>query len=213
MRDQIALATGIIATGFGAIFLPDIHTAIIADVHIGYARAARRRGGYLPSVESVDTLIDRTQHMLHTLKATTLVIAGDLRHSTHDVDDVEQTDVEKFINTIAQRTRIHFVAGNHDRGSTAPHTLSLGDIDIMHEPPTAMPARRTIAGHLHPSTTVRDETGAGARYPCFLTAGTLYIIPAFTEWAGGTKISRLRPQLPEANWHRIVLSNGLLYEL
>jgi uncharacterized protein len=213
MREQIALAPAIVATGFGAVHLPDVDTAVIADLHIGYARAARRRGGYLPSAEPVEMIIARTLDMLTALGATQLVIAGDLRHSTRDADDAERAEVAQFIRAVSAAVSVVFIAGNHDQGSDAPRVIQLGDVAITHEPPRTMPDQWTICGHLHPSTTIRDETGAGAKYPCFLVADRVCILPAFTEWAGGTEGFRLRSDLPDATWRRILVSDGTLYEL
>ena len=41
MPDAVHVTPDIVATGFGAIYLPSMSTAVIADIHLGYARAAR----------------------------------------------------------------------------------------------------------------------------------------------------------------------------
>ena len=216
MRPWVEIAPGLRLTGEGAAWLPDEAAAVIADVHIGYARAARRRGGYLPAVEGAAALAARVLALTGRLGARRLVIAGDLRHSTRDVDDAELAEVAAFLDRLAAAglERVELVSGNHDRGAAGMLPLvRVGGVDVVHEPPATTPTRWTVCGHLHPSTTVRDETGAGARYRCALAGPRTLVLPAFTEWAGGSRASRLVPRLPEGEWRRLVVAGGMVLEV
>ena len=211
VRDWIEVAPGLRVTAGGAAWLPEHATAVIADVHLGYARAARRRGGYLPPVESPDTVAARVLALTTRLGTSRLVIAGDLRHSTRDVDTAELAEVDAFLARLRTALdRLDLIAGNHDRSVSTlgvPAMLpeiAIGEVSITHAPPSTAPARWTVCGHLHPSTTVRDETGAGARFPCAMVGPNIVVLPAFTEWAGGTGAGRLQRQLPTGHWRRIV---------
>ena len=86
MHPWIELAPGIAVTGSGAAWLSRHGTVVVADIHVGYELAAQRRGGYLPPVESGEAIGTRLARLATSLGATRLVIAGDLRHSTRDVD-------------------------------------------------------------------------------------------------------------------------------
>jgi uncharacterized protein len=211
VRSWTEVAPGLRVAAGGVAWLPEHSTVVIADVHLGYARAARRRGGYLPPVESAATVAGRLLEITSRLAATRLVIAGDLRHSTRDVDAAELAEVDAFLDRLrGTLARVDLVAGNHDRKvrvSGAPTMLpivTVGELDVVHAPPAKPPARWTVCGHLHPSTTVRDETGAGARFPCVMVGPQILVLPAFTEWAGGAHASRLLGQLPPGSWRRIV---------
>jgi uncharacterized protein len=214
MRPWIEVAPGLRFTADGAAWLPDEAAAVIADVHVGYARAARRRGGYLPAVEGAAALAGRVLALAGRVGARRLVIAGDLRHSTRDVDAAELAEVATFLDRLSALERVELVSGNHDRGAAGMVPLvRLGDVDVVHEPPAAAPERWTVCGHLHPSTTVRDETGAGARYPCALAGPRTLVLPAFTEWAGGSRVSRLAARLPAGEWRRLVIAGGMVVEV
>lgn len=215
MRPWVEIAPDLRLTGDGAAWLPDESAAVIADVHIGYARAARRRGGYLPQVEGAAALAARVLALTARLEARRLVIAGDLRHSTRDVDAAELAEVAAFLDRLAAGLeRVELVSGNHDRGAAGMQALvRVGSVDVVHQPPPTAPARWTVCGHLHPSTTVRDETGAGARYPCALAGPRTLVLPAFTEWAGGSRASRLVPRLPAGEWRRLVVAGGMVLEV
>jgi uncharacterized protein len=109
--------------------------------------------------------------------------------------------------------RVDVVAGNHDRGDDLPRVVALGDVDVVHEPPAAPPARWTVCGHLHPAATVRDETGAGARFPCFLAGPRVVVLPAFGAWAGGGRGARLARGLFDAAWRRYPVAGGEVFAL
>lgn len=198
----------------GGAWIPDASTLVVADVHVGYARAARRRGGWLPSdAESPARIAARLVAACARVGATRLTIAGDLRHSTRDVDDAERAEVAALLATLrGSLERLDVVAGNHDRGDTSPHELSVGDVSIVHEPPTSPPPRWTICGHLHPRTTLRDATGASLRVPCALVGERTVVLPAFTEWAGGLAAGRARRAIGWGEWKEVVCAGGKVWE-
>ena len=213
MRRWIEVGPGLRLTGDGAAWLPASATLVVADVHVGYELAARRRGGYLPPVQRGAVVGARLAAMARELCVTRLVIAGDLRHSTHDVDDFERAELAQFAAALPADVTLDVVVGNHDRGGSIVGRSVLGpvrvdDLDICHEPPTFRPTRWTVCGHLHPRVTVRDETGASARYPCALVGERVVVLPAFSEWAGGTSAGRLLQSLPPGEWRALPLSGG-----
>jgi metallophosphoesterase superfamily enzyme len=204
--DRLAVTDALAITADGAAWLPDARALVVADVHVGYARAARRRGGWLPTdAESPARLADRLGAACARTGATRLVIAGDLRHSTRDVDDAERAEVDELLARVRERVgRVDVVAGNHDRGTPYPSSLALGDVDIVHEPPSSPPVRWTVCGHLHPTTTLRDETAASLRVSCALVGERVVVLPAFTEWAGGIRAGRARRALGWGAWREVV---------
>ena len=220
MPESIEISDGLLLTGDGAAWLPSLRAIVVADVHVGYARAARRRGGYLPEAEDVETVVARVAAAAARVGAERVVVAGDLRHSTRDADEAELDDVARFVREVEERIgRVDLVAGNHDRGARdMARSIRLGDVEVVHEPPREAPDHWVVAGHLHPSTTVRDETGAGARFPCALvgralTGPRVLVLPAFTEWAGGTAVRRLRRVLPPGEWRVLPVAGGEVYEM
>ena len=200
-------------TADGAAWLPDAATLVVADLHVGYARAARRRGGWLPGdAESPATLAGRALAACARVGATRLVVAGDLRHSTRDVDAGEHAEVAELLDRLgAALARVDVVAGNHDRGASYATSLAIGDVDVVHEPPDAPPARWTLCGHLHPTTTLRDETGAALRVPCALVGERVVVLPAFTEWAGGIRAGRARRALGWGDWTEVACAGGRVW--
>jgi putative SbcD/Mre11-related phosphoesterase len=214
----IEVAPGVRLTGDGAAWLPDARALVVADVHLGYDLAARRRGGYLPPVERGAAVGARLVAMARELSAARLIVAGDLRHSTHDVDDLEREELAALAAAFPPDMALDVVLGNHDRGgaivgraTSAP--LRVGGVDVVHVPPRSRPVRWTVCGHLHPRVTVHDETGASARFPCVLLGERLVVLPAFSDWAGGTAAARLLDALPPGEWRALPISHGAITDV
>jgi uncharacterized protein len=214
----IDVGGGIRITGTGAAWIPAERTVIVADVHVGYELAAQRRGGYLPPVASGAEIGARLAALTIALGATRLVVAGDLRHGTRDVDDFEREELAAFAAAFRPQVALHVVLGNHDRGGAmidgeASASLRLGDVEVVHHPPATAPDRWTICGHLHPRITLRDETGASARYPCAMVGDRTVILPAWSDWAGGTEARRLLDELAPGPWRVLPIAGGLVAEV
>jgi putative SbcD/Mre11-related phosphoesterase len=218
VQPWIEVGSGICVTGSGAAWLPAHGTVVVADVHVGYELAAQRRGGWLPPLASGAELGARLVALAAALGATRLVIAGDLRHSTRDVDAFERAELAALVTAVQAHVRLDLVLGNHDRGGAlvdvpAATLVQVGDVSIVHQPPAVTPAGWTIAGHLHPRITLRDETGAASRFPCALVGERTVVIPAFSEWAGGTEARRLLPALAPGRWRALPLTGGEIADL
>lgn len=213
MQPWLDVGGGIRVTGTGAAWIPAERALVVADVHLGYELAAQRRGGWLPPVATGAEIGARLAGQAAALGATQLVVAGDLRHGTRDVDAFERAELAAFSAAVRVQVALHVVLGNHDRGgalvdAVSSGALQLGAIDIVHHPPPDVPPRWTICGHLHPRITLRDETGASARYPCALVGMRTVVLPALSDWAGGVEASRLMGALAPGAWRVLPVAEG-----
>jgi metallophosphoesterase superfamily enzyme len=134
------------------------------------------------------------------------------------VDDLERSELAALAGAFPSALILDVVLGNHDRGGAivgreAIAPLRIADIDVVHVPPRSTPARWTICGHLHPRVTVRDETGASARFPCVLLGERLVVLPAFSDWAGGTAAGRLLDSLPPGEWRALPITHGAIADV
>lgn len=218
MRAWIDIAPGLRLTGEGLAWLTEERVIIAADLHLGYELAAQRRGGYLPPVMRGTDVGTRLVAIARRLGAQRLVIAGDLRHSTQDVDELERAELAALAQVVAREMAFDVVLGNHDRGGALAGTeplasLMIGPVHVTHLPPRTTPDHWTVCGHLHPRITVRDETGASARYPCALVGTRLLVLPALSDWAGGTEARRLMRELPRGEWRAVPISDGMVADL
>lgn len=217
MQPWIEVGPDVRVTGDGAAWLPREATLVVADLHVGYEIAAQRRGGYLPPVASGAELGRQLVTAASSVGATRLVIAGDLRHSTRDMDARELAELRALADAVRARLRLDLVLGNHDRGGAmigeAVRSLRVGEVDIVHEPPSVAPARWTICGHLHPRVTLRDETGASARYRCAMVGERTVVLPAWSDWAGGAEARRLLRDLAPGSWRLLPMTGGMVADM
>lgn len=95
------------------------------------------------------------------------------------------------------------VAGNHDRviGKIPPslgidscmRTHDEPPFHFVHEPATDLPEPGrtcfTIAGHLHPTVSIRSPGGDRISERCFVAEEALLVLPAFGSFTGGHRVT------------------------
>jgi putative SbcD/Mre11-related phosphoesterase len=169
-----------------AIHLPTA-TAVIADVHLGYGQARRRRGDAVPLIP-VEEHLARLAPILAEHAVRRLAIAGDLFEGQADADIVRELlawlrDVRLELTGI--------VPGNHDLDiedhwqhlPLYPDGLPLGEWTVVHGD-RALPSTPVVQGHAHPCFRLGGELGA----PCFLVSPRRIILPAFSPDAAGVNV-------------------------
>lgn len=176
-----------------ALWLPDAATLVVADLHVGKEAAFRDAGLAVPG-GILDETLGRLGRAIEACGARRVIVAGDLVHSRRGLPG---TVVERFA---AWRSgigaAIDLVRGNHDRHAPelppgwmvgeAGTELRLGSIRIVHEPGEAEDAF-TIAGHLHPTVTLRSGVDR-LTLPCFAVTPRSLTLPAFTRFARGVPV-------------------------
>ena len=218
MQHWIEVAAGLRVTGDGVAWLPEEETIVVADVHVGYELAVQRRGGYLPPVARGAAVGARLAALARSVGANRVILAGDLRHSTRDVDDLERAELDDFAAVVRAQATLDVVLGNHDRGDALVgggnhRSLVVGTVTIVHQPPATIPSRWTICGHLHPRVTLSDETGVSAAYRCALIGVRMLVLPAFSDWAGGTEARQLMKVVPAGSWRILPVIDGSIADL
>jgi uncharacterized protein len=174
----------------GAIFWPDKHLLIVADMHLEKGSAFARHGQMLPPYDSAITLTRLAQQIAH-YKPEGIVMLGD---SFHDVRASDRMDVlyrTRLLDMINGLNLI-WITGNHD-----PHIpndlpgsrhaeLVVGPLLFRHEP-LEKPDKGEIAGHLHPVAKVVTSKGK-LRDKAFVSDGSRLIMPAFGAFTGGLNL-------------------------
>lgn len=211
MKRLVELAAGKFAHPSGALWLPEPRAVLVADVHLGYGWAQRRRGELGPVMDGGAR--DRLRALLDELDPARVVFLGDLVHAPHPGEE-ERALIEETVRSLAARAALTVVLGNHDRG----FARDFGDLpvertavwkqadvaavhgDLIGEAPSA-PC--LVLGHLHPAYTLHDAAGAGRRLPAFLRSRRAIVLPAFTPFSPGFDVTRGIP-----NEVRAVLGRG-----
>lgn len=192
-----------------AVHLPT-RTAVVADLHLGYAEARRRRGDAVPS-ESISELLGPLLRVKQQHNARQLVVAGDL---LEDGDCCEAlADFQSWLSRSGMDL-IALVPGNHDLGLDSittkfrlplcPQGVDLGKWKILHGE-GLLPETPVVHGHDHPclrwspkSRVSRPRFARGRLTPdaidgpCYLSGPQRLILPAFSKEAAGVNVLSVR---------------------
>ena len=179
------------------VYLPTADALVLADLHVGRARASNVS---FPLDERGD-LLERLGALLERFSPETVVIAGDLLHSFDHVPESVSETVDA-IGELVTRSEASLVVtpGNHDAmleavyegRSQSAHRLADVLVGHGHEEPDESVGTYVI-GHEHPA--IRIE---GRKHPCYLYGEGVYrgadvlVLPAFSRLARGTVVNRQR---------------------
>lgn len=190
----------VIAHPTGGLWIEDARALLIADLHLGYGWAQRRRGQLGPVEDQ--TTQERISQVVAELSPTQIVLLGDIVHAPHPAPE-ERAWIEGILSEL--KDRLVCVRGNHDRGFLKDFP-SLGislledwrfqDLRAVHGDrlPQAIPdGERWILGHWHPAIRIEDAGGAGRKFPAFVATERLIVMPAFSPFAAGVDVWRSLP--------------------
>ena len=188
-----------------AAFLPKTSTVVCSDIHLGKAATFRHAGMAIPEGSAQHDL-QRLTGIVQTCGARRLLITGDLFHARSGCTQQVLDEFSAFCEQVRQShdTRIVLVLGNHEQSlgkKFRPDEIGINrcEEEII-EPPfrfihdhqshfDAQPDSFTIAGHVHPTVTIKGTSGDRLTCRCFVTTGTTLTLPAFGSFTGGHKIS------------------------
>lgn len=198
MSSLVTLHSGLWAHASGALWIPEQRTALIADIHLGYSWAQRRRGelGPLADAQSRQKLLK----LRDELQPRRFVFLGDLVHAPRPCAP-ERAWIEDVLQELASTAELVAVLGNHDRafadefGHLPVQTALIwreGPLTAIHGDQLAVPLLASgtlLLGHLHPALPVHEASGAGRKLPVFLASASCVVLPAFSPFAGGYNVA------------------------
>lgn len=175
-----------------ALWWPAQRVMFIADLHIGKAATYRALGQPVPGGTTLQNLA-RLDRLIEAHRPLQMVFLGDFLHAAQ----ARTPQVLAALDDWRQRhprLRLTLVRGNHDSRAGDPPT-SLG-VEVVNEPhligpfaachhPQAHATHFVLAGHLHPTCTLRGRGRDRLRMPCFVREGEQAVLPAFGEFTGG----------------------------
>lgn len=176
-----------------AVYLPEHHTLLVADAHIGKAQSFRRLGVPVPGGTTAAALL-RLSAALQRTAAKHLVFLGDLLHSAYAQAPATWAAVAGWREQHSA-LQLTLVRGNHDlhagdpppgwRVHCVPGPLLLGNLALSHHP-DPLPDHYVLAGHVHPAAVVGSSRRSHGRLrlPCFHFGPNVGVLPAFGEFTG-----------------------------
>lgn len=171
----------------GGLYLPETGMLVVSDLHLEKGAAFARRGILLPPYDTVATL-NILAAVIARYDPKVVVSLGDNFHDRKGSEFLP-ADLRDMIADMARGRDWIWINGNHDPDGTVDlpgictDELVYGGLIFRHEP-SLISARGEIAGHLHPSATVRRREKS-VRRPCFACDGHRLLMPAFGVLTGG----------------------------
>lgn len=189
----LELAPGRWAHPSGALWLDESRTALLADVHLGYGWALRRRRQLGPVQDKVQQKLIAT---IADLKPRAVVFVGDVVHAPRPGLQ-ERASIETALHGLSEQAELILIPGNHDRRflkdypgapvRVASEWRQDGLVAVHgHILPTT--DDHLIVGHIHPALGVVDHAGATQKLPVFLTSKRVTVLPAFSPLSAGCDI-------------------------
>ena len=180
-----------------AAFLPEHHTLLVADAHVGKAVSFRRLGVPVPAGTTGETL-DRLDAALAATPARRIVFLGDFLHSARSLAPGTLAAVQAWRDRHVALDLL-LVRGNHDRHAGDPppslrmqvvdEPFALGGLRLCHHP-QAIEGGYVLAGHLHPCTVLGGRAMQRLRLPCFHFGERCGVLPAFGAFTGMHAVQR-----------------------
>jgi uncharacterized protein len=176
-----------------SLFLPDVRTLIVADVHWGKAATFRALGVPVPH-GTTRAGLDRLEAALRDTGATQLLVLGDLFHARAGMQPGTLDTIASW-RAARRDLAITLVRGNHDlHAGDPPASLAISCVDapfpfgpfaLHHHPAETSADGYALAGHVHPVVQLRGRGRQKLTLPCFAFGATGGLLPAFGEFTGG----------------------------
>ncbi len=171
--------------------LPESHTLLVADAHVGKAVSFRRLGVPVPSGTTGD-MLGVLSALIEQHDVRRIVFLGDFLHSVRSRAAATMAAVERWREAHAALDLV-LVRGNHDDHAGDPpgslrftvfdEPLMLGGLALCHHPDTAADGY-VLAGHIHPCVRLAGRAGDRLRLPCFWFGERAGVLPAFGAFTG-----------------------------
>ncbi|MCU0245684.1 MAG: metallophosphoesterase family protein [Bryobacter sp.] len=194
----VEIGEGRLVHASGALWLAEPRALLVADLHLGFAWAQRRKGELGPLLGG-----DVSARLLETVEELSpeeVVLLGDVVHAPRPLEE-ERHFVERVLQQIGGRARLIVVRGNHDRafardfghlGFPVVTEWRSGNLRAVHGDrlPSLTEDEHVVLGHYHPVVGIRDAAGAKRKVRAVLAGAQATVLPSFSPFAAGSDSAR-----------------------
>lgn len=201
-----------------ALYLPELKSLIIADLHIGIENELNDLGVHINS--QTQTMKTMLTQICKKYLPEEIIILGDIKHTIPSTPFFEKKDIIDFLNHAKTLATIHIVPGNHDGfiEKMIPDQINIcpsegftnKDIGFTHghrwPKPELLQCKYLLCGHTHPTIKFTDRLGYHSFEPCWIktkvNSSTIYekypnanpdiniiFFPAFNPLCGGIAVN------------------------
>jgi uncharacterized protein len=173
--------------GGKALYWPEQHALIVADLHLEKASWFAVRGQMLPPYDSLATLQGLVT-LIEATQARQLWCLGDNFHDSGGVARLEPA-AKALLAALTARFEWRWIIGNHDpalEGDIGGIVIDEAEVCglILRHRADPNETRAELSGHFHPKYRGKSRSRAVSR-ACFVMSETRLILPAFGALTGG----------------------------
>ncbi len=176
-----------LVAGDAALYWPEQHALLVADLHLEKASSYAAGGQMLPPYDSRATL-DGLGGLVHRFGARSVWCLGDNFHDDGGEERLEG-EAAAMLRRMTALLDWRWIVGNHDPGLAANwggrvHDEMIVDGIILRHEAEPHDCRPEISGHFHPK--LRQQLrGRLVSRRCFVRSEAKLIMPAFGALTGG----------------------------
>lgn len=185
MGNQLALDAA------GCLFWEEEKLLVVSDLHLEKGSSfAERKGIFVPPYDTQATLETLALRIAYW-NPKAVISLGDSFHDDTAAARLPNS-YKQNLTQLMQGRDWYWISGNHDPlppkdlGGSFCEELHIGNLNFCHEPKATYKAGE-IAGHLHPSSKIRQR-GKVLRRRCFIGDDKRMIMPAFGAFTGGLNV-------------------------
>ncbi|MEM4293805.1 MAG: metallophosphoesterase [Thermoplasmata archaeon] len=192
-RHEIEISDGIFLSEHRGVFLKNLSTCVISDLHIGLESG-------LLGIEMdvhIQEMEERIGKLLERYRPEKFVINGDLKHTFSRNLDEEWRGVPRILDYLSEIVEVWIVRGNHDNfllSITSKKNVKFAERFEQknfvflhgHKEFSVEIGKIYVLGHEHPAVKLSDRVGGYLKMPVFLwKENSFLVLPAFSPWTYG----------------------------
>lgn len=97
---------------YPALFIQEVKSLVIADLHIGISYELYKSGIKIPS--QVKDMRETIEKLIKQTNAKRLIILGDVKHDVPGISIQEMREIPEFLKTLSEKIKVEICLGNHD---------------------------------------------------------------------------------------------------
>lgn len=142
---------------------------IVSDPHVGFELELWRQGIKVPF--QTDRMAGEILDMAEELKASSLILNGDIKHEIALYRGRQVAELEGFVGRLREHLEVIFIKGNHDGGLEGEPCIGVGKYLIFHGhsfPGEEHLGKTWVTGHVHPHVSFIDDFGKRSSLPVWV---------------------------------------------
>ena len=179
---------------FGALFIKQTRTLLIADLHIGKSTSININGGIIPEYDNLETL-NNLDKVIDKYRPTKVISLGDNFHDNFSIMNISSSNLKK-INKITKKADFLWINGNHDDNMIGKEKVgglflkTFHDTQFMytHKKSNKDLSKYEFSGHYHPKVSLKVNNSK-FYYKCFILSRKFCILPSFGYYTGGLDVN------------------------